>query len=218
MRGCETWMHGEAISCPFSRIRTALRMLNSGFSAGESFSWPAPNWFSCVLGAAHGMPWFGPVVVAAVIVLHLARVSRPAPELKLIGIAAALGLVADSLLLASGWLYYPSGSWIPGLAPYWIVAMWALFATTLNVSMRWLRASLPLALVFGAVGGPLSYAAGARLGGLEWVSPAWALGALAVLWAIATPLLVLLSSRYDGVRAVATPSYVQSDWRVSNHA
>jgi hypothetical protein len=176
------------------------------------------GWFSCVLGAANGLPWVGPVVVMAVMGLHLARVQRPAQELKLIAIAAAFGLIADSLLLASGWLYYPSGSWIPGLAPYWIVAMWALFATTLNVSMRWLRTSLPLAMAFGAVGGPLSYAAGARLGGLEWVAPTWALGALAVIWAIAMPMMVLLSSRYDGVRSAAAPSYVQTDWRVSHHA
>ena len=93
------------------------------------------GWFACVIGAANGLPWGGSLVVLAVVALHLARVRRPLPELRLVGLAMALGLVVDSLLLATGWLSYPSGNWLPGMAPYWIVAMWALFATTLNVSV-----------------------------------------------------------------------------------
>jgi hypothetical protein len=176
------------------------------------------GWFSCVLGAANGVPWVGPIAVAAAVGLHLALARRPVDELILIAAAVLAGMLFDSLLLASGWLVYPNGEWIPGLAPYWIVCMWALFATTLNVSMRWLRKSLPLALIFGAVGGPLSYAAGARLGGLEMLNAPLALTALAIIWALALPLLVLVSSRFDGISATQTPDYIQADWRVSHHA
>ncbi|MDX1381664.1 MAG: DUF2878 family protein, partial [Xanthomonadales bacterium] len=79
------------------------------------------GWFACVLGAANGWPWAGPVLVFGIIGLHLVLVRRWQPELRLVLTAAALGLVVDSLLLSSGWLRYPSGLWIPGLAPYWIV-------------------------------------------------------------------------------------------------
>ena len=72
------------------------------------------GWFACVLGAANGVAWLGPVVVAAVVALHLARARRPLPEFWLVCCAMALGLVADTLLLATGWLSYPAGQWLPG--------------------------------------------------------------------------------------------------------
>ena len=180
------------------------------------------GWFACVLGAANGWPWAGPVLVFGIVGLHLARARRWQAELRLILAAAALGLVVDSLLLATGWLRYPSGLWIAGpyltLAPYWIVAMWALFATTLNLSLCWLRGRPLLALVLGAVGGPLSYLAGEKLGGIELIEPYPALAALAVAWAIAMPLLMRLAARFDGVSLQPLHGFVQRDWRVSNHA
>mgnify|MGYP006314445723 CR=1 FL=1 len=181
------------------------------------------GWFACVIGAANGLPWAGSLVVLAVVALHLARVRRLLPELRLIGVAMALGLLVDSLLLATGWLSYPSGNWLSGpwgsyLAPYWIVAMWALFATTLNVSMGWLRGRPLLAVLMGAVGGPLSYLGGEKLGGIELIAPVAALSALAVAWAVAMPLLMLAAERLDGVRERALPEFVRRDWRVGNHA
>lgn len=176
------------------------------------------GWFACVLGAAKGLPWAGVLVVLAVVALHLARVRRPLPELRLVGLAMALGLLLDSLLLATGWLSYPAGLWLPALAPYWIVAMWALFATTLNVSMGWLRGRPLLAVLMGAVGGPLSYLAGEELGGIELTEPVLALSALAIAWAVAMPLLMKAAERLDGVRERAPSEFVRRDWRLSNHA
>jgi len=39
-------------------------------------------------------------------------------------------------------------------------------ATTLNVSMAWLRGRYALAAIFGAFGGPLAYYSGAKLGAM----------------------------------------------------
>ena len=173
------------------------------------------GWFACVLGAANGRPWMGPVVVATVVAMHLVRARRSLPELCLALAAMLIGLVLDSLLLATGWLRYPSGLWIPGLAPYWIIAMWALFATTLNVSMGWMRGRPVLTVLMGAVGGPLSYLAGEKLGAIELVQPIVALAALSLAWAMAMPLLMRLAARFDGVRERAVPAFVQRDWRGS---
>jgi len=172
------------------------------------------GWFACVLGAANALPWLGPVVVAAVVSLHLAMASRPLPELYLVLAAMLLGLVVDSLLLATGWLNYSVGLWLPGFAPYWIVAMWALFATTLNVSMGWMRGRPVLTVLMGAVGGPLSYLAGEKLGAIELTHPIPALAALALAWAVAMPLLMWLAARLDGIREKPVPEFVQRDWRV----
>jgi hypothetical protein len=173
------------------------------------------GWFACVLGAANGLPWLGPVVVLAVVALHLAMVRRPLPELYLLMAAMLIGLVLDSLLLATGWLRYSAGLWLPGLAPYWIIAMWALFATTLNVSLGWMRGRPVLTVLMGAVGGPLSYLAGEKLGAIELTQTIPAVAALSLAWAIAMPLLMRLADRFDGVRAEVVPVFVQRDWRGS---
>lgn len=156
------------------------------------------GWFACVLGAANGYPLLGLAVVAAGIALHLRLAVRPGRELQLLILAGIFGAVFDTLLVRTGWLTYPNGQILANTAPYWIVAMWLIFATTLNVSMRWLRERRAMALLFGAVGGPLSYIAGARLGGLEFVNQSAALIALAVGWGLVTPLLCELSRQYDG--------------------
>jgi hypothetical protein len=167
------------------------------------------GWFTCVLGAAHGMPWAGVAAALVIVAWHLARAPRPRPELTLLVIAAAIGFAWDSALVALGWIEYPNGALIPGTAPVWIVAMWVVFATTLNVSLGWLKRSLPLALLFGAVGGPLAYVAGGKLGGLSFLQQTPALIALALGWALITPLLLRIADRCDGYRittaATVTP-------------
>lgn len=157
-------------------------------------------WFACVLGGAHETPWIGPVVVAGVAAYHLSRVPNPKAEFSLLALAAGIGAAFDSALAATGWLSYPSGQWHPLLAPYWMVALWVAFATTLNVSLNWLKGRPLLALAFGAVGGPLAYFAGAKLGGVTFHEPALALTVLAFGWASITPTLVLLATHLDGWR------------------
>ncbi len=175
-------------------------------------------WFATVLGAADGLPWIGPVVVLAAAALHLRSSRLPRVEARLLVSAMALGLLVDSLLLSTGWIAYPNGQWIPGLAPYWIVAMWALFATTLNVSMRWMHGRYLLAAAFGAIGGPLSYFAGSRLGAMTFVDSTAALAALALAWALAMPALIWLASRLDGTREPLRPDYIRNNWRqVDSH-
>lgn len=154
-------------------------------------------WFACVLGGAHQIPWAGPAVVAVVAAYDVSRAPDPKVELSLLAIAAGIGLMFDSALAATGWLSYPSGQWHPLLAPYWMVALWVAFATTLNVSMNWLKGRRLLAFVFGAVGGPLAYLAGSKLGGVTFHDPVMALTALALGWAIITPVLVQTAQRLN---------------------
>jgi hypothetical protein len=158
------------------------------------------GWFSCVIGAAKGYPMLGPIAVLVAASLHLAFAYKPRKELVLILTAAVMGAIFDTLLLQTGWLEYANGMLWAGTAPYWIVAMWLLFATTLNVSLRWLHNNYYTAAIFGAIGGPLSYYGGEKLGGLVFINTPAALIALAIGWACITPLLVRLSERLDGMQ------------------
>ena len=161
------------------------------------------GWFSCVLGAAFGYPVTGALVTLVVVAIHLHLSKRPKSELRLLIVAAVCGVFFDTLLVQSGWLTYPNGELISGTAPYWIIAMWVLFATTLNVSLRWLRDRLALAIAMGAIGGPLSYLAGERLGGLTFADQNLALIALAIGWGFFVPVLVHIAKANDGISDLA---------------
>jgi len=161
------------------------------------------GWFACVLSASIGMPWIGLLVVGAVVALHIWLTDQTRHEIRLLLMCVACGLIFDSLLVSSGWVVYPSGMMIPGFAPYWILAMWALFSTTLNGSMGWLKSNLVLASVAGAVFGPLSYLAGQRLGAIELVDFGSSMIALAVIWALVMPILIHVARRSDELRKPA---------------
>ena len=156
------------------------------------------GWFAVVLGAAYGWPWIGTAAALAIVAWHVTRAPRPSAELVLVVSAAAIGALWDSALAALGLVVYPHGMLVEGTAPHWIVALWMLFAATLNVSLGWLKRSLALAAAFGALGGPLAYLAGAKLGALAMPQPVPATAALALGWALLTPLLVIVARRHDG--------------------
>jgi len=157
------------------------------------------GWFAAVLGAANDVPLIGPVVIAAVIAIHLKMVERPRDELALIAVCGVIGAVVDSVLVAAGWVSYPAGSFVENAAPYWIIAMWMLFATTLNMSLGWLKPRKLLGAAFGLVGGPLAYYTGFRLGGIDFVDFEAAMLALAIGWGTVVPLLLVLAERFNGV-------------------
>ena len=156
------------------------------------------GWFACILGAAHGMPWTGVAFALAIVAWHLARAGRPRAEARLILLAVAVGGVFETLLVQAGWVRYTEGALVEGTAPVWMVALWAMFATTLNVSLRSCRTRPWLAAMLGAVGAPLAYYAGARLGALQLTDVHAGLAAIAVGWAWLAPLLLASAQRNDG--------------------
>ncbi len=160
------------------------------------------GWLSSVVGGANQLPWLGPIAVLVAVSLHLYRAERPQRELLLIGTCGVIGAAFDSMLVSTGWVSYSSGVFLENAAPYWIIAMWMLFGTTLNVSLQWLKANPLVAALTGLIAGPLSYLAGQKLGGIELVNQPAALATLAVGWALMMPLLMQLATRMDGVRAV----------------
>jgi len=156
------------------------------------------GWLSSVYGGAQQMPWLGPIAVAIALTLHFRVAKWPLAELALILSCALIGCFFDSALVAFGWVQYSSGVFSEFAAPYWIITMWMLFATTLNVSMRWMRGKNWLAALFGLIGGPLTYLAGQKLGGIILVDQFAALVALGLGWAVMMPLLMRLAEVFDG--------------------
>lgn len=158
-------------------------------------------WLACVLGAAAHRPGIGIFVVVGIILLHLYTAAAPKQELWLIAIAVLCGAVFETLLAASGWMRAESTMLDGGLTPVWMVALWAGFATTLNVSLRALRQHYLLTALIAAVGAPLAYHAGVRLGALHWINALPAMVIVALGWALLLPLLMKSAQRFDGFSA-----------------
>lgn len=160
------------------------------------------GWFACVLGAARQMPWLGVMVVLAIVAWHLLQAKQPKSELILLFIALFIGGIFDQMLLHLNLVSYQAHGWGTSLVPAWILALWAVFVTVLNVSLRWMRGNWLVAILFGAIGGPLAYAGAAKLGAVALNALPASYIALSVGWAILTPLLLKVSERFDGFKPV----------------
>lgn len=155
-------------------------------------------WLAIVVGAARGE--FGLVIGATVLAvsLHLALCGTPLREFAAAVAVAVVGTAWDSVPVAARWMDYRGASLFDRAAPYWIAALWLVFATTLNVSLRWLRSRVSLAAAFGAVVAPLCYLGGEVLGALRFLDRPAALVAEAAAWSVLLPGSVALASRLDG--------------------
>jgi hypothetical protein len=146
-------------------------------------------WFAVVLAAAHGYAWLGVLAVLAGLALHLALSPDRIPEFLTALSAAVIGFCIDSALITAG-VFSPIPHVFPApLSSLWMVMLWVNLATTLDLAMGWLRGRYVLAAIFGAIGGPLAYYSGAKLGAMTALPPVTSLIVIGAAWAVALPLL-----------------------------
>ena len=167
------------------------------------------GWFACVLGAAKQMPWLGVSFFALFLIWHLSQAKQAKLELMLVLIAIVIGGIFDQLMTQNKLLIYQAHHFT-ALPPAWILALWAEFAMTLNVSLRWLKQIKSrnkqlhlrwlIAVLFGAIGGPLAYMGAEKLGAVTLNSMPASYISLSLGWAILTPLLVMLAQKFDGYK------------------
>jgi hypothetical protein len=147
------------------------------------------GWFAAVLGAGHGMPWLGVVVVPLVLLVNLVLAAKWRQELVVALAAAVMGFVVDTAFILAG-VFAPVPFLLPRpFSPPWMVMLWVNQATTLNGCMAWLRGRYLAGSLFGAIGGPLAYLSGAKLGAATLPSTN-GLVILGITWACAFPALL----------------------------
>ena len=153
------------------------------------------GWLSCVLGAANHHPWLGVLASICLIAWHLKVSNNWKPDAYLIISAMLLGLVFDFLPLRFGWISFESTPlWPNQIPPPWMICLWGMFGTTLNVSLNWLKTRSIFAMLLGALAGPLSYLGGSGLGALEMVDFSAAMIYLSIGWAVAFPASLKMAS------------------------
>ena len=155
------------------------------------------GWFACVVGAANGTPSYGIAVAAMLLALNILVAEDPIREARIIVTVGALGFVIDTMLASAGiFVFDPRTSNPSWLCPIWLVAIWMMFASTLTASLAWLAARGVIAAIVGAVAGPFSYFAAAKMGAIAIpgrVAPRVAI--LAIVWAVVLPGLLRFANR-----------------------
>lgn len=137
------------------------------------------GWFVCVL--ERGL--LALAATALILGMHLFRHREQPREWLCIAVIAFIGVLQDFLLIQLNVLQF-DGQPVP---PLWLVAIWLLFASTLNHSLKWLQQRWWLAALLGAISGPLSYLAGERLGALTLNKEL--LPVLGIAWGMCLPML-----------------------------
>ena len=141
------------------------------------------GWFAAVLGG--DSRWLG--LVAAILILHLLWISSWRAEGRLLIRVLVLGTLVDTLLRQAGVLAFKEPT---VLIPLWLMLVWLLLATTLRHCLAWTARPWWRASLLGALGGPLSYYAGAQLAGVSFPLGLWpAMLLLSLLWAALLPVL-----------------------------
>ena len=153
-------------------------------------------WFVCVLGASYNHTYLALTLSLIILLLHFAIIKKRMLELKLIIIAGLIGLLFDGALLNFDLIIYND----PGLpypfTPIWIVMLWMIFAMTLNHSLAWLSQKIYVSVLFGAMGGPLAYIAGEKLGAITLLSTN-SIITLSIGWALITPILLTIANKLN---------------------
>jgi hypothetical protein len=153
-------------------------------------------WFAAVVGAGRGLLWPGVAAAGLFAAWRLIASSCRCIELKLVAVTMALALLLEATWVSSGLIRYSAPWPLPG-APAWLMALWVAFALTLVPLFGYLQGRPGLAVLVGAVGGPLAYAGAARGHALQFSTPAWrGLAALSLGWALALPALTGLAARW----------------------
>jgi len=151
-----------------------------------------------LVGVINGLSWLGCVALGAFALWHACTATTAKSDFVIAGIAMFAGFLLDTLYIRSGLITYSGSMLWSGVAPVWIVALWANFALTFNGCLRWLRSRLWLAATLACIGSPLSYYAGIRLGTATITGDATLLfGLIALTWGITVPALLWLSSQVE---------------------
>ncbi|MBC7183909.1 MAG: DUF2878 domain-containing protein, partial [Marinobacter sp.] len=109
-------------------------------------------------------------------------------ELQFIGLGTVAGALLDGIWFNTGILDDGSGELL--LTPPWLVAIWAIFMTTLSHSLDWISRKPWLPFVLAPIAGPFAYWSASKLGAVQLPELAPSLIALGFGWLVIFPLLL----------------------------
>jgi hypothetical protein len=143
-------------------------------------------WLLCVVAGNKGA-----IAALVVVLVHLVISERRTDDLRMMGFLLFTGLLIDGTLQQVGFFTF-TVSGFP--IPFWLMVIWLGLAITPYHSLAWLKYRPLLSVLFGALGGPLAYWAGARLDAASFNWPLiYSLPLLALIWGMLWPAVMLFS-------------------------
>jgi hypothetical protein len=146
-------------------------------------------WWWCVLCGREGADFLAIAVVLIACAAHLRWVESWPDALPILTITL-LGCVLDQTMYHFNHVVFAhqesEAQWIP----LWMAGLWLGFACTLNVSMRWLQNYWWLALILGAIFGPVAYLGAEKLGAIKLMQGNTTMILLAIGWGFLFPCLL----------------------------
>lgn len=145
------------------------------------------GWLACVM-----LPQtWALVIVIIFLFVHFALVSqRRMDELQFIAVGTLAGSLLDGLWLRTGILADTGGQFV--VTPLWLIALWAIFMTTLNHSLGWIGRNRILAFILAPIAGPFTYWSASALGAVTLPGLLPSMIALALGWLVLFPSLLAL--------------------------
>ncbi len=145
-------------------------------------------WFLCVFKG-----YTGALISLLLLLAHLIRSPHREADLKMMFALLIIGVIVDGIIHQAGFISYR----VDGVPiPFWLAVIWLALAILPHHSLRWLKKRPLLSSLFAAVGGPLAYWAGVRMGSAEFNGPLLqSLTLLAVVWALLWPVAMAIANR-----------------------
>jgi predicted DCC family thiol-disulfide oxidoreductase YuxK len=128
----------------------------------------------CVYGGAAKETVLPPILTFLAIGAQLLFVRKRSlrllyQDILLLSIGALFGLAIETAFISSGFLTYATeNSLFPYFPPAWLWSIYFFFLMTVNHSLKWVLRFPLIGLIFGAIGGPICYQAGAAIGGVTF--------------------------------------------------
>ena len=125
-------------------------------------------WFACAWGASHHYPLLPIIVSLAYLNTYMSKQVQKKQAYLFLLKMLALGFVLDSVLGFFNLITFASAFPEPFtfVQPWWLSLLWLCFAASAKVSFSWLENRQSVAILLGAVTGPLAYYSGVQLGAI----------------------------------------------------
>ena len=150
-------------------------------------------WFACVMGAANGLAWLGPLLVILTVPIQVILLTEyHKKETLFVFICGISGFLLETAMIA-GNVYIPLYQGWGLVCPPWMAALWFNFALLISISLAWLKNKYSLAFFIGGLTGPVAYWGGETLGAIT-VNSSFGQGylVLAIVWAFVLPCLIYI--------------------------
>ncbi len=151
-------------------------------------------WLSCILFAADGNGWAGPVIVLVLLIVQCwwQIKIRAAKHLWLfVLILTALGTATDWFMILHDLIVFKAGVFGPQFPPLWEIAIWVNFSVVLYACLRRYFGYYWVFAVLALFGFPLAFWLGGLLGAATFPQHMVSIALTGIIWTILLPSILL---------------------------